>query len=123
MFERADGRLPVVDFVACHLVTLGASLREIHLVGLQVVAVVSGPPSSASGFGVQELCQTLEASLAMFSFMWHFVRGWHEVALFLATALVSLLLLESQTLVFAMLVTCIFAGVLGGCLWIVPEEL
>ena len=79
-----------------------------------MVAVVSSPLGIAGGFGVQdELPQTLEASLAMFLFVQCLVAGGHEVALFLVTVLVSLALLESQTSVFAMVVACILAGVLG----------
>ena len=118
LFERAGGHLHVVCFIAFHPVTLGASLREIQLVGLHVVAAVSGPLSCAGGFSLRELHRTLEASLAMFSFVRHFVGGQHEVVLVLVTASVSLSLLESQMLVFAMLVACIFTGVLVGCLLI-----
>ena len=86
------------------------------------MAVVSGPLSCVGFFGVWELHQTIEASLSMFSVVWHFGgAGWCEVALFLATVLVLLLLLEAQMSVFSMVVICILAGVLGGCLWIDPE--
>ena len=69
-----------------------------------MVAVVSSSPSSAGGFGVQELHQTLEASVAMFSFVQCFAGGQCEFALFLVTVSVSLSvslsLLESQMAVF-----------------------
>ena len=99
----------VVCFAGCCPVTLGASLREVRLAALRVMAVVSGPPNCVGCFIVQELHQTVEASLSMFSFVWCLVGGWpgvqHGFALFLATVLVSLSLLESQTVVSAMVVS------------------
>ena len=99
----------VVCFAACCPMTLGASLREVHLVALWAMAVVSGPPNCVGCFVVRELCQTVEALLSMFSFVWHlpggWPSGWRGFALFLATVSESLSLLESQVVVLAMVVS------------------
>ena len=103
-----SGRVGACFRVICRAVscpvTLGASLRGGLPLFLRVMAVVSGPPSCSGCFTVQELHRTIEASLSMFSFVRRLAGGWREFALFLVTVLVSLLLLESQTAVLAMVV-------------------
>ena len=109
-------------FTACHPVALEASLREVHLVGLQMVVIDSGPLSCVDGFTVQELHQMLVALLTMFSFVWCVVGRWCEVVLFLVAALMPSSLLETQISVSAMLVACISIGLLVRCLWIDLEQ-